>query len=297
MTAKLDLNAFLLFFEVVNARSINQAAKRLHMPKSSVSRKLAALERQVGALLVKRGTRTLTTTDIGRAFYEHCGHIAEQVGLAAAEVFEMQTQLRGTLRVSMPIDFGVSWLSRLISTFSKRYPDVRLAVDVNDRWVDVATEPYDVAIHIGGASNLQLPSRRVATLNRGLYASPEYLARKGIPTGIEELRLHDCVVHRGQIQEGVWSIYDDIQGDKVQEGPRITVNNVGVTRQLVIGGAGIGILPNLMCENDVRTGRLQRILAEHQFAPLAAMATFISRRQIPKRTRVFIDFIAERLAA
>ena len=297
MPVKLDLNAFLLFYELVNAQSINRTAKKLRMPKSTVSRKLSSLERQVGALLVKRGTRALTTTDIGRAFYEHCGRIAEQADAAATEVFEMQTQLRGTLRVSMPIDFGVSWLSRLIAGFARRFPDVRLEVDVNDRWVNVAEEPYDVAIHIGGIRNRQLPARRVATLERGLYASPEYLARKGAPQNIEELRSHDCIVHRGQLQEGVWTIYDEMQVEKVQEGPRITVNNVGVTRQLVIGGAGIGVLPNLMCENDVRTGRLERILPDYRFAPLAAVATFVSRRQIPKRTRVFIEFIAETLVA
>lgn len=291
----LDLNAFLLFYEVVNAQSINRASKKLRIPKSTISRRLSALERQVGALLVKRGVRVLTTTDIGRVFYEHCRHVAEQADAAAAEIFEMQTQLRGTLRVSMPVDFGVSWLSRLIARFAVKYPDVRLAVDVNDRWVNVAEEPYDVAIHIGGASNLQLPARRVATLERDLYASPEYLASNGVPRNIAELRAHDCIVHRGQLQEGVWAIFDEAKGD-VQDAPHITVNNVGVTRQLVVGGAGIGILPNLMCENDVRTGRLQRIaLTDHKFVPLAAIATFMSRKQLPRRTRVFVDFIAESL--
>src|SRR3989304_704902 len=92
MPVKLDLNAFLLFYELVNAQSINRAAKKLRMPKSTVSRKLSSLERQVGALLVKRGTRSLTTTDIGRAFYEHCGRIAEQADAAASEKFEKGRQ-------------------------------------------------------------------------------------------------------------------------------------------------------------------------------------------------------------
>jgi LysR family transcriptional regulator, regulator for bpeEF and oprC len=297
MTKKFDLNAMLLFYEIVNAEGINRAAAKLKLPKSTLSRKLATLERQVGALLVKRGTRKLTTTEIGQNFYEHCGRIIEEMNTASSQAFEMQTQVRGTLRVSMPIDFGVSGLSRLISGFVQKYPDVSLALDANNRWVDVTEEPYDVAIHVGNSTkNSQLPARPVAVLNRGLYASPEYLARRGVPRRMEDLQDHDCIVHGGQTQEGVWS-YRDSSGNRMDIAGRVTVNNIGVARELVIGGCGIGVLPNLMCQRDVEASRLRRVLRERSIPRLSATATFVSRGQTPRRTRLFLDFLAERLVA
>src|SRR5260370_34181612 len=128
VTRKLDLNALLLFFETVNARSISSASKKLDIPKSTVSRKLMFLEDQIGAVLFKKGGRKLTVTDIGQALYEHCERIAAEIEEAGLGTTRMHNELRGMLRVSMPVDFGTGWLSRALPAFAVSYPSLHLVI-------------------------------------------------------------------------------------------------------------------------------------------------------------------------
>jgi len=122
MTRKMDLNSLVLFYEVVNAQSISKASRKLGIPKSTLSRKLSFLEDQAGAVLLKKGSRQLATTDIGQALYEHCERIAGEIEDAGLGAVRMQTELRGILRCSMPGYFGIAWLSRAIAAFAIRYP-------------------------------------------------------------------------------------------------------------------------------------------------------------------------------
>jgi len=166
MPRKLDLNALLLFFEVTNARSISAAAKKLGIPKSTISRKIQFLEDQTGATLFRKGSRKLTTTDIGQALYEHCERIASEIEEAGLGTARMQTELRGTLRVSMPVDFGIGWLSHAVAAFAVSYPDIHLVIDANSRWVDVTVEPYDVAVQLGPLPKTQNGARPLASITR-----------------------------------------------------------------------------------------------------------------------------------
>ena len=186
ITRKLDLNALLLFFEVVNARSISSAAKKLDIPKSTVSRKLMFLEDQVGAVLFKKGGRKLAITDIGQALYEHCERIAAEIEEAGLGTTRMQTELRGMLRVSMPVDFGTGWLSSAIAAFAVSYPDIHLVIDANSRWIDVSVEPYDVAVQLGTLPVTHDGIRHLASITRGVYASPSFLERKGVPFSVDD---------------------------------------------------------------------------------------------------------------
>lgn len=174
MSRKLDLNALLLFFEVVNAQSISAGARKLGLPKSTISRKLAFLEDQLGAVLFKKGGRKLAVTDIGQALYEHCERIAAEIEEAGLGTTRMQTELRGTLRVSMPVDFGTGWLSAAIAAFAVSYPDIHLVIDANSRWIDVSVEPYDVAVQLSTLHETHSGVRRLASITRGVYASLDH---------------------------------------------------------------------------------------------------------------------------
>src|SRR5665213_2076237 len=203
---RLDLNLLMLFLEIVHAGSITQAAVHLRIPKATVSRKLRQLEQQIGAVLLKRGAKRLELTEIGEAFMHCCERIASETHDASLIASELQSQLRGVMRVSMPIGLASTWVSRAISDFALRYPEVRLTIHVTNRWIDVSEEPYDVAICIGKVRNEQLPARRLAELPRGLYASPAYCARKGIPQSPLDLGAHACIVLDTQINDGVWAV-------------------------------------------------------------------------------------------
>jgi DNA-binding transcriptional LysR family regulator len=295
VTRKLDLNALLLFFEVVNARSISSASKKLDIPKSTVSRKLMFLEDQVGAVLFKKGARKLAVTDIGQALFEHCERIAAEIEEAGLGATRMQTELRGMLRVSMPVDFGTGWLSSAIAAFAVSYPDIHLAIDANSRWIDVSVEPYDVAVQLGTLPVTHGGIRPLASITRGVYASPSFLERKGVPLSVDDFEHFDCVVTEHQRAEGVWNFRSGL-GDKVIDVVgRITVNHIGVARELVIGGVGLGILPNIMCQNDVKARRLVRVLTAWESPSLQVSATFLGRRKESRRLRAFLDFMERKL--
>jgi DNA-binding transcriptional LysR family regulator len=290
----IDLNALLVFFEVVNAQSITKAARTLGLPKSTVSRKIRHLEDQVGSKLLKRGNRRIAVTEAGHRLHEHCGRIATEIEVAGLQATQMRTSLKGRLRVSMPIDFGTGWLTRAIASFAECYSEIELDIHVNGRWVDVSEESYDVAIHIGRLLNPDLPFRRLSALTRGVYASPEYAARRGLPHG--RWHNHECVLTEQQLAEGVWNVGDNAQ-DELRRQARILVNNIGVARELVISGIGVGILPNVMCRTDVKSGRLIRIPIDHDIPALEASATFLSGRHMPRKTKVFVDHIADFLTS
>jgi DNA-binding transcriptional LysR family regulator len=295
MTRKLDLNALLLFFEVSNAGSISAAAKKLGIPKSTVSRKIQFLEDQTGATLFKKGSRKLTITDIGQTLYEHCERIAAEIEEAGLGTARMQSELRGTLRVSLPVDFGIGWLSSAIAAFAVDYPDIHLVIDANSRWVDVSVEPYDVAVQLGPLPESQGGSRHLASITRGVYASPEFLRRAGLPLNVEDFGRFDCVVTEHQQAEGVWTFRSAHGARIINVAGRITVNHIGIARELVIGGVGLGILPNIMCQNDIRAKRLTRVLTDWESPALQVSATFPGKRKESRRLRTFLDFMERKL--
>lgn len=296
MAERLDLNSLMLYYEVVNAKSITGAAKQLRLPKSTISRKLALLESHYGAILLKKSHRLITPTDIGAVLYSHCQRLAAEIEDAGLETAEMQSELRGTLRVSIPIDFGISWLSRAIAEFVLMYPEIHLEIEVNSRLVTPRDDPYDITIQLGPLKESGLTYRRVATITRGVYASPAYLERRGMPYSVDDFAKHDCIITEQQRQDGVWTFRNKSKHRFIEVTGKVIVNNIGVVRELAIGGVGLCMLPNIMCRNDVKTKRLVRVLTDWESPPMHATALILSRKGIPNKTRVFLDFLAERLA-
>lgn len=297
MDTRLDLNSLLLFYEVVNAGTITQAATRLRIPKSTISRKLALLEEQLGTMLLRKSTRRLHTTDIGAAFYEHCARIAQELEDARLQTSEMHTELRGTLRVAMPMDFGAVWLGLAISKFSKAHPEVQFEIELSNRPLDLLEERYDIAIHLGPLAPSRLISRPIGRLRRGVYASPGYLQRKGVPESVDDFGKHDCILTELQRREGVWSFHKHARDRTVEITGKYVVNNTALARELAMGGLGLSVLPNLMCINPLRSGRLVRVLSEWEAPSLQANAVITNRSRIPQRTRVFLEFLAKSLAS
>lgn len=217
----------------------------------------------------------------------------EDAGLKAAE---MQSTLRGTLRVSIPIDFGLSWLSRTIAEFVLKYPEINLEIEVNSRFVTPRDDPYDITIQLGPLKESGLTYRRVATITRGVYASPAYLERRGMPYSVDDFAKHDCVITDQQRQDGVWTFRNKSKHRFIEVTGKVIVNNIGVARELAIGSVGLCMLPNIMCRNDIKSQRLMRVLTDWESPPMHATALILSRTGIPNKTRVFLDFLAERLA-
>lgn len=294
--SELDLNSLRLFYQVVNAGSITRAADQLRTPKSTISRKLALLEQAMGTILLRKGSRKLVPTDIGAVLYKHCERMVAAVENAGLDAMEMQSELRGTLRVSIPVDFGIAWIGRALAEFSQRYEEIDLEVEVNSRAIDPREDPYDLAIQLGPLRESGLTYRRLATITRGVYGSPEYLARRGFPRTVDDFPKHRCITTDQQRQDGVWVFRNHEKQRFVEVEGNIVVNSIGIARELALGGAGLSILPNIMCTNDVKGDRLVRVLTDWESPSMTASALILNRKGIPRKTRVFLDFMCEKLA-
>ncbi len=295
MIEKLDLNSLQLFYDVVNAQSITRAAAELGMPKSTISRKLKQLEQRVGTVLLRRGQRKLATTEIGARFYEHCRRVVDQVQYAEMETSQLQTSMRGTLRISIPIDFGVSWIGRAIAEFALLHPGLDLEVDVNSRQVNPRDDQYDLTIQLGPLKDTDLTYRRIATITRGVYASPRYLEKHGTPLSVDDLHRHDCIITEQQRADGIWMLRNANNHRFANIEGKVVVNNILIARELTIGHVGLSMLPNVMCVGDVAASRLVRVLKDWESPSMHATALVLSRHGMPSKIRAFLDFLAERL--
>lgn len=285
----------MLFYEVVNAGSLTKACENLGIAKSTLSRRLAKLDSQIGSILIKKNTRKMALTDIGRDLYERCGRIASEVTDLGHAAEAMSSDLRGTLKISIPQEFGTAWLGRAISEFALEFPEIKLKVDVNVDFTDLIAESYDITIQFGQLKSSTLVCRSLASLKRALYASPDYIKRHGEPRTIEDLAYHDCVVIETQQRQGIWTFYGRSKRRSIEVSTKAAVNNVRLAREMVLNGVGLGILPEEMCAQYVVTKELVRILPSWRTPPLQATALVLSREGIPRKTRAFLDFVSQRL--
>jgi DNA-binding transcriptional LysR family regulator len=295
---RLEPNDLLLFAKVVDEGSFSRAAERLGLPKSTVSRRVAALEAQLGERLLLRTTRKLTVTDFGHSVLEHARHVADEVEAAASLAQNRQVQPSGRLRVSMPGDMANLVLAPLLAEFVLAHPAITLEVDLSARFVDLIGENFDVAIRMGDLrDDASLAARRLAVFTVGLYASPAYIARRGAPSEPEALMEHDTLRILGRAGDPLpWVL---TRGQERWEGippGRATANSPEVLMRMARAGAGITIVNDHFADPLVRAGELVPVLADWRLPATSAWVVFPGRRLMPARTRVFIDMLTARFS-
>jgi len=285
------------FTQIVESGSITAAAERLTVAKSAVSRRLAELEARLGVELFHRTTRKLTLTDSGRAFYERSVRILSDLEEAEQAVCQAHHELRGPLRVAAPLTFGLLHLGPAINDFVHAHPQIQVAIDFNDRQVDVIQEGFDVAIRIATLQDSSLIARRLASVTIDTCASPAYLARHGTPRTPDELREHQCLVYAYLENPGVWP-YRDRSGREInmRVQPYLEANNGDYLSAAAIAGHGIVRQPRFICYGAIARGELVPILTDYTVPALNAYAIYPPTRHLSQRVRAFVDFLVERFA-
>src|SRR5688500_9072664 len=287
----LEPNDLMLFARVVDAGSFSRAAERAGLPKSTVSRRVAMLEAQLGERLLLRTTRKLTVTDFGHSVLEHAHQVLAEVEAASALAQQRQVKPSGRLRVSMPADFANGVLAQLLSEFAAKHPAITLELDLTARRVDLIGENFDLAIRIGDlADDASLAARRLAIFAGGLYASPAYLKRRGTPQEPEALMEHDAL--RILTRSGEPMRWVLTRGAARWEGippGRATANSPDLLMRMARDGAGICAGGHHFVEPYLRSGELEPVLEDWSLPPAVAWAVFPGRRLMPARTRVFLD--------
>lgn len=294
-----DADDLLLFARVMDAGSFSRAAERVRWPKSTVSRRIAALETRLGEKLLQRTTRKLSLTDFGAGVLEHARAVAAEVDGALALALHRQSKPSGRLRVSMPADVAQNVAAGMLAEFAIQHPEVQLELDLMPRRVDIVGEGFDLAIRMGDlGEDGQLAARRLATTQWGLYASPAYLARVGEPLLPQALESMHALMLLGRSGEPLpWRLSRE-GGEAVVVRPaqRTLANAPSLLAQLAEAGVGIAGIDRLLVSDALRLGRLQRLMPQWQLPGSTAWAVFPERRLMPLRTRVFLEAISALLA-
>ncbi|MGC1550769.1 MAG: LysR substrate-binding domain-containing protein [Rhodanobacter sp.] len=287
-----------LFVEVARTRSFRRAAEALDMPNSTLSRRIAELEKTIGLRLLHRSTRKVELTEAGEVYFQRCQSIVEEARMAHEALLDVAERPSGTLRVSMPVDLAIGYLAPILRDFAETYPQIDFDFDVTPRRVDLLTEPFDLAIRIGTTpvTPSMLIARQIALLSRYLYASPGYLKNAPPLTHPSDLVHHTLCIGQGSTkqQDGWKSLHRGEETINVQLETRFAMNSVGLSRSLAALGVGIAVLGPELAYDDVAAGRLRRVLPEWNLAPVQVHA-ITETRLLPARTRLFIEFIKARL--
>ena len=291
-------NDLLIFARVAEAGSFSRAAKRVGLPKSTVSRRIALLEERLGERLMLRTTRRLTLTEFGIQLLEHARQVAAEVDAVKALSEHRQTRPSGRLRVSMPSDFATMLLTDMLAAFIALHPAVSLELDLSPRIVDLLGENFDLALRMGDLpDDALLAARRIAVFRGGLYAAPGYLAERGYPASPDDLLRHDALRLLGRSGASVgWTL---LCGDQRWDGDppgRTAANSPELLISLARGGAGIAAVPDHFAAPSVRRGELRRVLPDWRLPSFAAWAVFPGRRLMPAKTRAFIEMLEVALA-
>jgi len=287
------LREMALFVEVVKAKGFRKAAEATGIPNSTLSRRITDLEKSIGLRLLHRTTRRIELTEAGQLYYERSKRIVDEARLAHEQLGDMLAQPTGVLRVSLSVDFALTFLAPLIAEFAGIYPGLTFDFDLTPRRVDLVSEPYDLAIRMGESADSSLVARKLATLTPYLFASPRYLERSGEPSTPEELLHHECfcIARNGQ-----WQLHGEGRVVDLPIGGRFYANSIGMMKRLASLDQGIVLMTEQVVADEVAQGKLRRILPGWNGSPISVYA-MTETRLVPAKTQRFIDFMKERLAA
>jgi DNA-binding transcriptional LysR family regulator len=293
----MDLNRVSAFVRVVHDGSFTAAARALGLPKSSVSRSVAQLEQDLGIRLLHRTTRKLHLTDAGAAFYDRVARALSDIDDATIAASDMQAELRGTVRVTAPVDLGVAILGSVVARFVRKHPNIVIDLALTGRVVDMVAEGFDLAVRVGPLRDSSLIARRIGDLGTSLYASPAYVERRGMPTTLEDLVDHDCVLFRPVLGKNTWRLHGP-RGEQreVTVTGAIAVDDMSFVRKALLGGAGVALLPDFLVGRDVQAGKLVRVLGEWTTEGGILHVAYPSARFVPQRVIVFREFLLRALA-
>lgn len=288
------LEAMNAFVKVVALGSYAEAGRALGLTRSAVSKAVMELEQLLGARLLDRTTRRVSATEAGLAYYENCVDILARVEETEMQVSRLHDEPRGVLKLNAPVSFGVLHLGPLIAAFMAQYPDLKIELTLNDRFIDPIEEGVDVTIRIGILADSSLIARRLAPARRVLVAEPGYVKAFGAPKTPDELVRHRCLNYGHTTTLQRWQLTQAGQTIGVAINSVMCSNNGDVLRAAALEGQGITKLPTFLVGPDLKAGRLMVVLPDYSPTELGVFALYAPNRYLAAKTRLLIDFLATR---
>jgi len=296
-SSDVDLNRVAVFLRVVELQSFTAAAEALGLPKSSVSRSVARLEESLGVQLLQRTTRAVQLTDAGRVYFEEASRALSALEQAHETLSQLDARPQGPVRITAPVDLGVQVLAPLAARFVRRAPGITLEFLLTGRVVNLVDEGVDLALRAGPLRDSSLISRKVKGLEAWLFASPGYLDARGLPTRVEQLAEHDCVLFRPRRGHAEWTLIGPGGSEQVTVRGPVAADDFTFLHEAVLAGAGIGLLPALNCEQDVAQARLVRLLSTYTGPAAPLHVVWPPSKHVPKRVALVREWLVKTLGA
>jgi DNA-binding transcriptional LysR family regulator len=293
-----DLNDMLFFAEVVDRGGFAAAGRALHVPKSKLSRRIADLESRLGVRLLHRTTRKLSLTAAGEIYHRHCVAMREQAEAADEAVARVQTEARGTVRVTCPVTLAQTTVGPLLPRFLAAHPQVRIDMLVSNRVVDLVQEGVDVALRV--RANLDdsgtLVVKNLGETHGVLVASPQLLQRFGAPQDVEALHHLPTVAMSAADGRASWHLLGPRGASyDLEHRPVYTADDLLTLKYAVVHGTGMCVLPDYLCAEELRRGELVSVLPGWEPRTAMVLAVYPSRRGMVPAVRRLLDFLGENM--
>lgn len=288
-----EMQVFLL---VVEERSFSEAARRMWMTPSTVSKLIARMETRLGVRLIERSTRRIFPTVEGQRYYERCRNLLAELDEMERDVSQNASDISGTVRITTSVGFGIFAIEPLIPAFSQSYPKISLDISLSDEIVDLYGDRTHVAFRVGRLTDSTLMASKIGTTRRMLVASPDYLSRNGTPAKIADLNHHKCIGFNFRHQTPVWPLYDGEKMIEYRLNGSMMANNGETVRRMALVGLGIARMGEFHVRQELREGSLVQVLPDATKTDFEdTHALFLGNDHMPQRVRVFLDFMTPRL--
>jgi len=276
-----------LYVQVVEQGSISKAANILRIAKSAVSRRISILEERYSSVLIDRTPGKWEITKVGLDLYQRSRALVAEFEEVNEDFTSLHAQISGPLNISIPRDFGLNYLRQKLFEFQGKYPNIKLSIDFDDRFVDLETENYDFAIRITAQADTKYISKRIGAIRRYLCASPEYLSLNGTPQNLEDLQAHS-LLHYGNTKRGNWTFQTSDRKEKsIKFSPTISSNSGQFLGEAALNNIGISMLPDFIADKYIDTGQLKTILPQYSLSPYEIYLTHLGSRRLNRRMRAF----------
>ena len=284
-----------IFAKVVEASGFTTASASLGISTSMVSQHVKQLEERLGARLLNRTTRTMSLTEVGRAYYDRCKRLLSDLEEAEAAAGKMQVAPRGELRVNATPVFGVLHLAPAVADFTTRFPSISVEMMLSDRIVDLVDEGFDVAVRVEPLPGSSLVTRRIASCRMVICGAPAYLKKHGVPRTPADLADHNCLTFTGASYMRAWHLgASKAESLEVPLKGNLRSNNAAVLLWAALEGQGLVSMPSYMVGDALESGRLRAVLNDYAAAPLTIRAVYPHGRHLSAKVRTFVDFLAAR---
>ena len=286
----MELSELTALVKVIQTGSFTRAAEVMGTQKAHVSRTITNLEKKLGVRLIQRSTRSLSLTEVGREIFERAVGILGAIEDTERVAQRILAEPRGVLKLSCGVEFGMIAVNRWVNGFMKDHPQVSVDADYTSRVVDLVHEGFDLAIRLGELPDSRLTARKLGELEYGLFASREYLKRRGIPNSADDLAQHDLLIFSSGSHRGGWMLSENGVSQRVNHTARLIVNNSFAVCDAARSGLGIAQLPLVVANDAVEKNELIPILQKVKLATVPVHAVFPSSRYLTPKVRAFIDY-------